>query len=200
MNIAVIGTGNVGKALGRGWSTAGHDVTWGSRRPDSSHAVAPVADIREAAAAADVVVLAVPFDALGETVAALGDLTGRVVVDATNVSGGPIPGGTRSGAEHLATLALGARVVKAFNTMGWETMADPVIDGRRAVCLVCADDPEARSVVAGIAGDLGFEAIEAGGLEVARHLEALAALWIHLAFRAGLGRQFAFSILHRSKA
>jgi 8-hydroxy-5-deazaflavin:NADPH oxidoreductase len=199
VNIAVIGTGNVGAALGRGWSTAGHDVIWGTRQPDSPHAVAPVADIHEAAAAADVVILAVPFDALGETVAALGDLTGRVVVDATNVLGEPLPGGTRSGAEQLASLAEGALVVKAFNTMGWETMADPVIDGRRAVCLVCADDPEARHVVASLASDLGFEAIEAGGLEVAGHLEALGRLWVHLAFRAGLGRQFAFSLLQRSK-
>jgi 8-hydroxy-5-deazaflavin:NADPH oxidoreductase len=199
VNIAVIGTGNVGTALGRGWSTAGHDVIWGTRRPDSSQAVTPVADLRGAAAAADVVVLAVPFDALGETVAALGDLTGRVLVDATNVLGQPLPDGARSGAEYLANLARGARVVKAFNTMGWETMADPVIEGRRAVCLICADDPEARNVVAGLAGDLGFEAIEAGGLEAARLLEALGALWVHLAFRAGLGRQFAFSLLHRSK-
>jgi predicted dinucleotide-binding enzyme len=199
VHIAVIGTGNVGAALGRGWSAAGHDVTWGTRRPDAPHEVTPVADIRRVAAAADVVVLAVPFDAVGETVAAIGDLSGRVVVDATNSLGAPPPDGTRSGAEHLTRLANGALVVKAFNTMGWETMADPVIDGRRAVCFICADHPGARHLVAGLARDLGFEAIDAGGLEVAGYLEALAALWVHLAFRAGLGRHFAFAILRRSR-
>lgn len=198
MHIAVIGTGNVGAALGRGWLAAGHDVTWGTRRPDEPHEVAPVADIREAAAGAGVIVLAVPFPAVSETVAAIGNLSGRVVLDTTNVLGAPLPNGARSGAEYLASLARGASVVKAFNTMGWETMADPIIDGRRAVCFISADDPEARHLVAGLADDLGFEAIDIGELEVARHLEALAALWVHLAFRAGLGRQFAFAILRRN--
>ena len=197
MHIAVIGTGNVGAALGRGWSAAGHDVTWGTRRPDEPHEVSPVADLREAAAGAGVIVLAVPFPAVSETVAGIGTLSGRVVLDATNALGATLPNGARSGAEYLASLARGASVVKAFNTMGWETMADPMIDGRRAVCFICGDDPEARHLVAGLADDLGFEAIDAGELEVARHLEALAALWVHLAFRAGIGRQFAFAILRR---
>jgi len=198
LRIAVIGTGNVGAALGRGWAKAGHEVVWGTRRPDGSHEVAPVVALHDAAATGDVVVLAVPFDALAETMAAMGDITGRLVVDATNSLGKPLPDGAPSGAEYLASLAEGASVVKAFNTMGWETMAEPVIDGRRAACFLCADDPESREVVAGLAGDLGFEAIDVGGLEAARHLEALAALWVHLAFRSGLGRQFAFSLLHRS--
>lgn len=198
MHIAVIGTGNVGAALGRGWLAVGHNVTWGTRRPDELHEVTPVADISEAAAGADVIVLAVPFPAVSETVAAIGTLSGRVVLDTTNVLGAPLPNGARSGAEYLASLAKGASVVKAFNTMGWETMADPMIDGRRAVCFISADDPEAGHLVAGLADDLGFEAIDIGGLEAARHLEALAALWVHLAFRAGLGRQFAFAILRRN--
>jgi predicted dinucleotide-binding enzyme len=197
VDIAVIGTGNVGVALGRGWSAAGHDVTWGTRRPDEPHEVSPVADVREAAARADVIVLAVPFAAVGETVAAIGDLGGRVLIDATNTLGAPLPDGASSGAEYLASIAKGALVVKAFNTMGWETMVDPMIEGRRAVCFICANDPKARHLVAGLADDLGFEAIGAGGLEVARHLEALAGLWVHLAFRVGLGRQFAFAILRR---
>ena len=197
MHIAVIGTGNVGAALGRGWSAAGHDVTWGTRQPDEPHEVSPVAGIREAAAGAGVIVLAVPFPAVSETVAAIGTLSGRVVLDATNALGATLPNGARSGAEYLASLARGASVVKGFNTMGWETMADPMIDGRRAVCFICGDDPEARHLVGGLADDLGFEAIDAGELEVARHLEALAALWVHLAFRAGFGRQFAFAILRR---
>jgi 8-hydroxy-5-deazaflavin:NADPH oxidoreductase len=196
VNIAIVGTGNVGAALGRGFATAGHDVIWGSRRPEGTHEVAPVVDIRAAAAEAEVVVLAVPFAAVEETVAALGDVTARVIVDATNPLG-RLPPGAASGAEHVAALAPGARVVKAFNTMGWETMADPVIDGRRAVCLLCGDDQGAKDAVVGLAADLGFEPVDAGGLEAARHVEALAGLWVHLAFRAGLGRGFAFAVVHR---
>jgi predicted dinucleotide-binding enzyme len=153
----------------------------------------------DAAAQAEVVILAVPFDTLAETAAALGDIAGRVVVDATNSLGKTPPDGATSGAEYLANLLPGASVVKAFNTTGWETMAEPVIEGRRAACFLCGDDPEARSVVESLAVDLGFEAVDAGALDAASHLEALAALWVHLAFRAGLGRNFAFALLYRSK-
>ena len=197
MRIAILGTGRVGTALGTGWTNVGHTVVYGSRRPSSAtedtHA--------GAAAGADVVVLAVPFDAAVETVAAAGNLAGKIVVDATN----PV-GKVRSGAELVAAAAPGARVVKAFNTMGFETMADPVIDGRPALGLVAGDDGEAKAAVLQLAADLGFEAVDAGGLDAARMLETLAELWIHLAFRAGLrgpnavaghGRDMAFALLRR---
>jgi len=94
-------------------------------------------------------------------------------------------------------MAPGARVVKAFNTMGWETMADPVIDGRNALGLVAGDDPDAKQTVLALARGLGFEAVDAGGLDAAELLEDLARLWVHLAFRAGQGRGVAFALLRR---
>lgn len=117
------------------------------------------------------------------------------MVDATNPMGGAIPGGHHSGADLVAAAAPGAHVVKAFSTMGYETMANPVVDGRPALGLVCADDKAARETVLGLARDLRFDAFDAGRLSAARLLEGLAALWLHLAFGAGVGRGAAFALL-----
>ena len=200
MEIAVIGTGNVGAALGKSWASAGHSVTWGSRSPETIEHLSPVAPLAEAAGNARVVVLAVPFGGLAATVAAIGDLSERVVVDATNPLGTKAPQGAASGAGYVATLVPGAHVVKAFNTMGYETMADPEIDGRHAACLLCGNDEGSKELVAGLARELGFEPVDAGGIEAASHVEALAGVWVHLAFRAGLGRGFAFAVLRRPGA
>ena len=198
MRIGIVGTGNVGTALGRGWSRAGHRIVYGSRRPAQVDCSFGQADtIAGAAAASEVVVLAVPFAGVAEAVAAAGALDGKIVVDATNPIGSPIPAPYGSGAEMVAVLAPGARVFKAFNTMGWETMADPVLDGRAALGLVCGDDADAKELVLGLARDLGFDAVDAGDLSAARHLEGLAALWVHLAYGAGLGREVAFALLRR---
>ncbi|MGH9225550.1 MAG: NADPH-dependent F420 reductase [Acidimicrobiales bacterium] len=194
MRIAILGTGRVGTALGTGWSNAGHDVVFGSRNPDSDSASLSHA---EAAGQADVVVLAVPYDAAVDTVAAAGDLDGRVVVDATNPVGRPIPPPHRSGAEQVAAASPGARVVKAFNTMGFETMADPVVGGQPALALLAGDDPRAKATVTALARDLGVDPVDAGDLGAARMLENLAELWVHLAMRAGQGRAIAFPLLRR---
>ena len=197
MRIAILGTGRVGTALGTGWANAGHSVVYGSRRPESESEATHSA----AAAGADVVVLAVPYDAAVDTVAtvaAAGDLDGgKVVVDATNPVGRPIPPPHRSGAEQVAAAAPGARVVKAFNTMGFEFMADPVVDARAALLLLAGDDAAAKETVTGLARDLDFDPVDAGDLAAARMLENLAELWVHLAMRAGQGRGVAFSLLRR---
>jgi len=197
MEIAVIGTGQVGGALGKSWASAGHDVTWVSRHPETVEHLSPVALLSDGVGDARVIVLAVPFAGLADTVAALGDLRGRIVVDATNPLGITPPEGAASGAEYLATLVPGAHVVKAFNTMGYETMAEPAIDGRQAACLLCGTDDGSRGIVAGLARDLGFDPVDAGDIQAARHLEALAGVWVHLV-RAGLGRGFAFGVLRRT--
>lgn len=193
MRIAIIGTGNVGTALGKGWSKAGHRIIYGSRHPAQVDCAVGTADtIAGAAQQGEVVVLAVPFASVDDALAAAGNLERKVLVDATNPMGA-----VSSGAGVVAAAAPGAHVVKAFNTMGWETMADPVVDGRAAVGLVAGDDPDAKKTVLGLAGELGFDAVDAGGLEAAPLLEGLARLWVHLAFRAGLGRGVAFALVRR---
>ena len=210
MRLAILGTGSVGGTLGRRWSASGYEVCFGSRDPRSAkvgallHAVGGTAratGLREAVADAEAVVLATPADAHEAVLRAIGDLEGRIVIDATNLLkpglSGLAVGPDSSGAEALARLAKGARIYKALNQTGWEIMADPVFPGGRAVMFVAGDDPDGKAIVLGLVAALGFEAVDAGGLAAARWLEPLALLWIRTTIRDRDGRQIAFGLLRR---
>jgi predicted dinucleotide-binding enzyme len=209
MDITVIGTGQVGAALGSGWAKARHRVTFASRDPggDKVRALlasagpnASAATPAEAVTAGDVVLLAVPWSAVRETLAAAGDLSGKVLIDATNAIGPnltPLFAPPGSAAAQVAAWAPGARVVKAFNTTGYGNMAAPVYDGQPAMMLYCGDDDAAKGVARGLVAGLGFEPVDAGPLDAAVHLEALALVWIHLARRPDIGRDIAFRLLRR---
>ncbi len=212
MKIAIIGAGNVGGTLGRAWATKGHDIFFGVRHPQDDktrrlvQSIGPKAQagtVAEAAAFGEVIVLATPWQGTEAAVRATGDLRGKTIIDCTNplkpdVSGLEV-GFTTSGAERVAQWAGGAKVFKAFNTTGSNNMADPVINGLRTVMFVCGDDEGAKPAVLQLASDIGFDAVDAGKLEQARLLEPWAMLWISLAFRGGLGRDFGFALLRRGK-
>lgn len=210
MRIGIIGAGMVGGTLGKHWAKAGHEVMWGVRDPAAAKLAAlcaaaghgaRAATVAEAAAGADVVVLATPWRAVPEALASCGDLAGRVLLDTTNplapdLSGLALPAG-RSGAQEVARLAPGARVVKIFNSVGFNIMADPRFGDRTATMLYCGDDPGARATAARLATDLGFEVVDAGPLAKAGLLEHAALLWIHLAMSQQLGREIAFVLMRR---
>lgn len=200
MRIAVIGAGKVGTALGRAFVKGGHDVVYGVRPGGSRERLQEgerSAEPREAAADAELVLLATPGGpAALEAAAGAGPLAGKILVDATNGMAGD-PSDPRSGAERLAASVEGARVVKAFNTIGFEVMADPRFGEDRALLLCASDDEEAAAAVASLAEGIGFDALTLRGLEKARLLEAQARLWIELAMRQGYGRGIAFGLLRR---
>ena len=205
MNIVIVGSGNVGRALGTGWRKAGHSVTFAARDPTGAKAaelkrdgfaVAPQGD----AGKAEVIVLAVPWTGIEATVRALGDLAGKIVIDATNPLTANLElalGFSDSAGETVARLAKGARVVKAFNTTGANNMAESRYPGGKVMMPVAADDAAAKRSVMALAADLGFEPIDAGPLAMSRHLEPLAMLWIKLAYAQGMGREFGFAVLRR---
>lgn len=199
MKIAMIGAGNVGKALGERWSAAGHDVTYGVRQPDPANS--GEADVRSAAGAAEVVVLATPWPAVEDAIRACGDLSGKVLIDCTNPLlpglAGLERGTDTSGAEKVAALAAGAKVVKAFNTVGFNVMADPFFQGRAASLLYCGEDSDAKGMVRELALACGFEPLDVGPLKQARLLEPFALLWISMALQHGYGREIAFSLMRR---
>lgn len=208
MKIAIIGAGPVGQALGRGWAAKGHAVTYAARNPGSDKVRAALAatpgaaaaPIAPAVAAADAVVLATPWSGAEDALKAAGDFGGKPLLDATN----PLTpqftlalGHTDSGAEQVQRWAPGAKVVKIFNSTGWENMADPAYPGGRAAMVFCGSDAGARAVAAGLAADLGFEPLDMGGLADARYLEPAAMVWIKLAIVQKMGRGIAFGLLRR---
>lgn len=198
MRIAIIGTGNVGRALAQALERAGHTIVFGTRSPDPSSA--NQVTVAEAVAGAEATILAVPFAAVPDVIAAAGGFAGKVVIDATNPLGmgsrglGLIMGFTTSGAETIAALAPSARLFKAFNQTGFENMADASAYPTRPVMFVAGDDTAAKPLVMRLVADAGFEALDAGGLPESRLLEAYAMLWIELARKRGLGSDFAFTL------
>ena len=209
MNIGIIGSGNVGGALGTRWAQKGHRVVFGSRDPqgnDMKQLVAGAGQNARAAtlaeaAASDLLLLAMPWPVVKDLVASLGDLTNKILVDATNPLlpdlSGLVLGTTTSAGEQVAGWARGAKVVKAFNIVGSNIMADTSFNGEKPVMFYCGDDAAAKKAVHQLAEDIGFDPQDAGPLKQARLLEPFALLWISLAFQQGWGREFAFRVLRR---
>lgn len=207
MTIGIVGSGSVGGTLGRRFAQVGHQVAFGTRRPDApemstlgSLPGAHVTGQREAAQSSDVIVLATPWPATGDVIRGLGDLRDKIVLDATNpvradLSGLEL-GNNSSGGEQVAGWAPGARVVKIFNTVGYNVMENPRFGERTATMFYCGDDAGAKKVAAELAGQLGFDPVDAGPLRQSRLLEPLAMLWISLAF-GGHGREIAFDLMRR---
>ena len=208
MSLTILGAGNVGMALGRAFTQRGDSVCFGVPEPARYRAAvatlgprASVGPVDEAVEAADTVILAVPYAALAAIARTRADWGGRILVDATNPLApglaGLALGTTTSGAETLASLPAGARVVKAFNTTGAENLGDTHFPGGMPFMPVCGDDADARQHVLALATRIGFEAVDLGPLVAARWLEPFAMTWIHMALRQGLGRRFAFGLLRR---
>lgn len=200
IRVAVIGAGNVGRRLARGLYRAHHRVAVGARNPQrAADLVAEgltVTDPASAVAASDVVILAVPVSALADTVASLGSLRGKIVVDSTNAVGVPVPAGHDTVGAYVASLVPDAYVVKAFNTIGAEHLEDGTVGGTSAFLPVAGAD-EGRPTVVALARSIGFEVADLGGPECVGMVEDAARLWIHLAFRCGWGRDFGFGVLRR---
>jgi predicted dinucleotide-binding enzyme len=183
-------------------------VIFGSRRPDSAEIKelleragphASAAPSAEAVAPADVVLLATPWNATEQVLSAAGDLSGKILIDATNPLKPDLSGLTTapgdSGGQQVARWAARAKVVKAFNTIGFNIMANPRFGENAAVLLYCGDDDRAKEIVRGLAEELGFEPLDAGPLRQSGLLEHAAVLWISIAIAKG--REFAFHFVRR---
>ncbi len=185
--IAVIGTGNVGAALGMRFAENGHEIVYGSRTPDRADVISLVTQTGRGATAvsparavqdAEIVVLAVPWEAVIEVVDSLGDLSGKIVVDPTNPRRTD-ENGLRdyaldtSNAERIQERAPRARVVKAFSTLGSETMLSPGTAGGPVTVPIVGDNPAAKRRVAALVEEIGLEVYDVGPLRFARVIEGL---------------------------
>lgn len=199
MQIAIIGTGNIGSGLASVLGRTAHDVTVSDQ--SGGHAAAQKlagegarvspAEIGAAVAGAEVVILATPFAALAG-IARAADFTGKTVIDVSNPItedfSGLSVGHATSAAEEIAAALPGAVVVKAFNTVFAQHYASGLsVGGQPIQTFVASDDDAARAAVIGLAGEIGLEGVDAGPLRNARYLEPLGFMNITFGYMLGRG-------------
>lgn len=197
-NIAIIGTGKMATGLATRYVEAGHIVTVGARDTARGRALAAAAggkvevtSVAGAVQSSDLIVLAVPYDAVEDVLAQAGDLSGKIIIDITN----PITpdymaltiGHTTSAAEEIQKRATGAIVVKAFNTIFAELLTHKRADGQALQVFYATDDKDASERFAATVREIGFDPVYSGALSNARYLEPLAELNIHLGYALGWG-------------
>ena len=213
MRVGILGSGDVGKALARGFVSRGHHVTIGSREPEKLADFArdhgdrlAAATFEETASTAELVALATLFAGTQSALQIAGpqNFAGKVVIDATNplkFEPGKPPtlsiSGSDSAGESVQRWLPDASVVKAFNTVGNAHFVDPHFAGGPPTMFIAGNDDAAKNKVAQIAESFGWEVIDAGSIQAARHLEALAMLWIDYAMHTGTF-QHAFKLLRKT--
>ena len=203
MKVGILGSGEVGQTLGLGFARRGHEVTIGSRTPDSEKLQAWVREAGSGARAgtfadaakADLVVLACLGSAVEDVINSAGPsaFAGKTVIDTTNPldfakggSPGLFVGLTDSLGERIQKRLPKAKVVKCFNTVPNSLMVNPRVLGDRREMLICGDDSTAKSRVAEILREFGWTgAIDVGGIDGARWLEALVPLWVRVSNAVG---------------
>ena len=185
--VAIIGTGQVGSALGQRFGELGYSVVYGSRAPDRevvarlvalSGPAARATTQRAAVQGADIVILAVPWNVVEDVARRLGDLSGQIVVDPTNprsIAGDGLRDYAFEGsnAERIQAIVPRALVVKAFSTLGADTMMDPSIRGGAVTIPLVGDDTGAKQTLASLIEAMGLEAVDVGPLRYARVIEGL---------------------------
>jgi predicted dinucleotide-binding enzyme len=211
MKIGILGTGDVGRAIGKGFIALGHEVKMGGREPSNAKAQAWAKEMgsrastgtfADAAAFAEVAVLATLGAANPEVLELAGPqrLAGKLVIDTTNpLSKGYPPGlflsGNDSGGEQVQRLLPGAHVVKAFNIVGNVHMFKPQFPGGPPDMFIAGNDEGAKKKASDILTDFGWPVVDLGGIEASRYLEAMCIVWV--LYGAKRGWNHAFKMLHQ---
>jgi len=203
MDIAIIGTGNVGGALATNWSGKGHTIRLGVRDTSEFKGMGLLQNertqafaIAEAVAGATVVVIATPPTAVFGIIRQMGDVSGKIIVDATNaVRQAPDPYKT---VYHCIADNTEAEVVKCFNSTGFENLLNPLYHGEGIDMFMAGDSIRAKEAASQLALDAGFSTcIDFGNADKVELLEQFALSWINLAIMQGRGRNMAFRLVRR---
>ena len=207
MKVAVIGKGNVGKAVAPALAKAGHEVAYGVRDPGDNKyqdgdGIA-LKGVDEAAGWAEVVILAINWGQVEDVLAAVGGIAGKVLVDCINPYDfqndlRPLVQPHQSAAE-LIQAKTSAKVVKALNQVGAPVMARAKSYTVPPVQFAASDDQAAKETVMALLRDIGFDARDAGPLDRARELEGMARLWIAQAFAHGMSVEAAWMLADTGK-
>jgi predicted dinucleotide-binding enzyme len=205
MTIAIIGSGNVGGALAQSFIKATHTVLMGVRLPlsDKSLKLATVigedrfTSVEYAAKQADVIIITTPPEAVLSLIPQLGDISNKMIIDATN-SVRTKPEGYPTAYHAIKEKTGSDRVVKCFNTTGFENMLNPVYNGVGIDMFCAGNNKEAKAITTKLATDIGFATCyDFGGDDKVQLLEQLALSWINLAIIQGHGRNLAFKLIRR---
>jgi 8-hydroxy-5-deazaflavin:NADPH oxidoreductase len=204
MNIAIIGSGNVGGALAQQWINAKHTVLIGAKFPLSDKNIKLASEIGEdkfssiqnAVKQSEVILIATPPTAIFEIFEKLGDLSNKIVIDATNsIMKSPEPYKT---VYHFLADKTQAELVKCFNTTGFENMLNPIYNNQGIDMFMAGDGEKAKAVAKQLALDCGFgSCIDFGKSNKVELLEKFALSWINLAIMQGNGRNMAFKVIRR---
>ena len=211
MNIGIIGSGQVAKALGAGFLKHGHQVMLGTRDPSklatwaNENSGAKVGSVADAAEFGEAIVLAVKGAAALDALALAGDsLAGKTVMDTTNpISAEPPVNGVlkyftnldESLMERLQAAHPDAHFVKVFNSVGNTRMVNPEYAGGLPTMFICGNDASAKQAVTRILDQLGWETLDLGAVEAARAIEPLCILWCIPGFLRNEWTH-AFKVLH----
>ena len=199
MNITILGAGNMGSALVKQLSNAGHRIRVTARNMEKAKALSTqysnvvAATPQEALADSEVVIIATGYGDAISALHQLGDLSGRIVIDITNPLTddymGLTIGHSTSAAEEIAKVIPNAIVVKAFNTVFAQVLSNgpQLSDGNRVPVFFATDNEKARQVIRSLIDSIQFKAVDTGGLKNARYLEPMAGLNIYLGYGAGQG-------------
>jgi 8-hydroxy-5-deazaflavin:NADPH oxidoreductase len=204
MRVGILGSGTVGRTLGTGFLAHGHEVVMGTRTPESKEArawrdasrdLACVGSYEDAAKWCELAVLASVWEAVPHVVELCGaaNLAGKVVIDVTN----PLTtdaqhhscltvGRTDSAGEGVQRMLPDARVVKAFNIAGYQSMVSPVMAFGPPTMFLCGNDDNAKEIVAEIAKDFGWEPADLGDITAARAIEPMTLAWLLYGRRYGM--------------
>jgi hypothetical protein len=204
MKIAIIGSGNVGGALAQQWVKAGHTVLIGAKFPLSDKNIQLATKIGEdrftsvanAVGQSEVVLIATPPMAIFDILEEMGEVSGKIIIDATNaVRQKPSPYDT---VYHALSEKTTAKVVKCFNSTGFENMLNPVYQGEKIDMFMAGENEEAKQTVKQLALDAGFGTCwDFGKGDKVSLLEQFALSWINLAIMQGNGRDIAFRVVRR---
>ena len=206
MKLAVIGLGNVGTSLARHFEEHDHELVYyrkprTDKIPDWMQGARYADTMAEAVAFAEVIVLCLPFDVIRTAIGEMGEISGKIIVDTTNLEAPDfkslVYGNTNSCGEEMARMFPSAHVVKCFSATGWENLANPDYGDQKPVMPYAGDDPEAKQKVKTLVEHTGFEPFDVGELYMARFIEAMTIMWINPVRQMGLSPDFAWSVVTR---
>jgi 8-hydroxy-5-deazaflavin:NADPH oxidoreductase len=200
MKIAILGAGNIGGTLGEKWLAAGNNVAFGVRDVNSSKTSsalerakgAKANDVSTAIRESDVILFSVPWKTVPEVAQAnAADLNGKLIIDATNNFAGPVINNLNVLQEAVPI----SKIYRAFNSLGWDVFANPIIHDQTVDMFYCGPDGDSKAQIHELIEQIGLNPIWVGDNDRIHLVDNMGALWANMVFQHGWKRRSAFKAL-----